>query len=49
METGKTVGVIGLDVYLRLRVQCILLEERIRYIRIRIKGDGVLLEMVYLG
>ena len=37
-----TVGVIGLDIYLRLRVQCILVGEWIRYIRIRIKRDGVL-------
>ena len=38
-----TVGVIGLDIYLRLRVQCILLRKQIR-----IKRDGVLIDLVYL-
>ena len=39
------VGVIGLDIYLRLRV---LLGEWIRFMRIRIERDGLLIDLVYL-
>ena len=43
MEAGNT-GVA----WVRLRVQCILLGERVRYIQIRIKRDGVIIDLMYL-
>ena len=46
-EAGNT-GVAWVNILVRLRVQCILLGERIRYLRIGIKRDGVLIDLTYL-
>ena len=41
-------GFLGLDICERLRIQCIHFRVRIRYIKIRIKKDGVLIDLVYI-